>query len=199
MFTKNRQCFQVVLAGILIPAIAHILPVPSRGEDLPAQVVRDLKDNTAAVNRLTISWEQSRSSRLALDELLEFIKAPGRRAFFHTEYKTVIYQEGKLSCNTKYTQWIDGKFIKVNHDCAFDGKLLYVGDSTDLIPSVIIRDLGNLAAYNTEYYVYYCEYLEAAGFKVHNRHGTIHRAPESDLLYLIGHGGQISSVRDVPV
>lgn len=184
--------FACVLLFIILPASWE----PSYGEELPDQVVHALQDNAAAVNHLTVSWKEVRSSRLGLDGLLEFIERPDSKAFFHPIYREVVYQEGTLCYNTRYTQWIAGEFIEVNSDCTFDGELLYVGDNTDIIPSVAIHDREFLATHYPETFVYYADYIEAAGFKAYNQYRTIHRQVESDLLHLIGEGAQAKTRPD---
>jgi hypothetical protein len=196
MSSGNRKQFQVILAAALASAIGQHLPVMSCAADLSDQIVTALDAKATAVSHLTVSWQQTRTSRLALDELLELIHRPTHRAFLHARYETVIYQGGRLWSNSKYTQWVEGKFVEVSGYRAFDGKLFFSGNNSDFAPSVAIRDLDYLSSHNPDHYVYHAPYLTAAGFKVHNRFGTIDLAPESLLLHLVDNGGQVVATRE---
>lgn len=184
-----------VLVSLLLLTLVQLAGSPCRAQSLPDQIVQDLKRNAASLNPLTVSWDRKRRSGLALEPLLDVIQSRDEKHFLEPEHDTVIYQQEKLWVNTKGAQWAGKKLVMINSDTAFDGELVYVSDSTTPIASVVIMDPAYLAT-QPDHFLYYCEYLEAAGFRVHNRHGTFRRPPESEVLSLIGRGGTASSVRN---
>ena len=190
-FARTSQVIAFMLVCLLNPA-ENTFAVTHKMED---KVVRDLDSNTAGVRQLSVSWERSRSSKLALDDLLKLIATPDDKDFFLPEFNTVIYQQGKIWRNRTSKDWSDGRLYDRNDDHAFDGKLLYFSDSTREFPVIGILDLDYLATRNSDNFVFYCEFLEAAGYKVYNRFGTIHQPPESELLHLVNHGAEVTGIR----
>jgi hypothetical protein len=194
---EKRNCLSSWLVALAFAAVAGRSPPQASGMDVPKAANEALARNETALNTLTVSWERTRRSHLPLDQLLRLIKWPNEKAFFHPEYVTLTYQDGRLCYNCKQTQWMEDRFRQVTSDIKFDGKALFIGNLRRSRPVVTIFDSDKLKTYEPECYVLYAEYLEAAGFEVHNRNATVHQPPESEVLYLIRQGADISNVRYV--
>ena len=195
----NSGCFPSV-ARVTVILFGVFMPLSSGAADntcLPKTIAQALKRNADALNPVTASWELKRSSRLSLDELLKLLREPAMRGFFDPEYVTLTFQEGKFYYNHKATQWADNKYSEWNVDTRFDGSVMYGGDSTRSRQTVGISDLNYLRTHHPDWNVYAADYFEAAGFEVHTEQGSIDRPPESELLYLVGHGCRVASVKDV--
>ena len=199
VLTENGNGLLAALVAGAIVVLADGLSAPASGGDLPTEVVQALKDNGAALNPVTISWETKRSSRLPLDELLQLIKQPDEKAIFHPAYGTLTCQEGKFHCNHKYTQWATSRLLTLSYDKTFDGKLFYSADNTPVSPLAVVLDLDHLKTYHPDWSIFSVDYLEAAGFMFHSLRGTIERPPESLVLYLIDQKGQVLNVREATV
>jgi hypothetical protein len=191
----------VIVAAIAIVAMEHIFVASARGADLPETVVLALKSNAAALDPVTVSWKQSRSSPTSLEELLQLTKQPDEKAFFHPENVTVTFQGNAFLCFRKQIQWEKRSqdYMTWYRDCRFDGKALYTGNSMERRPLISVEDLNFAKKRFPNANRYHAEYFVASGFKVHNKNATIERPPESDLLYLVDHGGQISNGREVVI
>jgi hypothetical protein len=194
---KNEIRLSAVVA-VAIVAVELCRVTLAGAAELPETVVQALKSNAAALNPVTISWEQTRSSRFPLAKVLQLTKQPDEKAFFYPENVTVTYQGRAFLCFRKQTQWETRSrdYITWYRDCRFDGKDLYTGNSMDRRPLISVEDLDYARKHHPNANRFHAEYLVAAGFKVHNRNATIEQPPESDLLYLVDHEGQISSVQE---
>jgi hypothetical protein len=196
---QHRSVLAMALALATIAALENGITPLAGAAELPEAVLQALRSNALALNPLTVSWTQERSSSLPLEKLLQDTKQPDEKALFNPQDVTLSYQGGAFLCFRKYTEWEkrSGEFFTWYSDCRFDGQALYDGNSMNRRPLITVEDLNYARTHYPNAKRFFAEYLVAAGFQVHNRNATIERPPESELLYLLDSGGQVSNVHDV--
>ena len=196
MLKRRPALFPVT---IFVGVVSALVASSATAQELPEKVVEALQRNAAALNPIEISWEQTRSSRLTLDRVLALVEQPQEKAFFHPEDFTVVLQGRAFSCFRKYTQWDikEEHFFTWHRDVRYDGSALYYGNSMNVKPLISIEDLDYAREHYPDTTYFDAAYLTAAGFKVHSLSTTIGQPPESELLYLVEGGREVTSVSDV--
>ena len=169
-------------------------------EVLPPEVTKALVEQGEVLSPITVRSETRRETRLSKAKIKEELDLLIPVEQFLRDHTSVV----TLSSGGKVYSGINvGRDGRYSTESAFDGDVLYTGmppQSREVsgltAPSVLMQIPERVELVQPAANWFYFAYFEAAGFYPYRdaRHLAEHMPPQSTILYLLDHGGELVNV-----